>query len=130
MPKAGDCYEITLKEPHLNWGSYRHTSTRGVVYGEGYIQIPAQYAHSFDIYNSNMLGHSNLYLCSSSDGFLNQVSVKASGSKRKGDPYAKQFQGAGDLRVFGDWFFHVNAQPGDAVKVSWLTSKHFIIEKI
>lgn len=35
MPKTGDTFTSTLKKAHLEWGSHRHTSTRGTVYGEG-----------------------------------------------------------------------------------------------
>lgn len=42
-------YEITLKHTHLEWCSYRYTNSRGVVYGEGYIPIPANVAYSNNI---------------------------------------------------------------------------------
>ena len=54
MAKAGDFYEITLKQPHLEWGEYRYTDSRGIVYGEGYIPIPANIAsaNTKGIYNA------------------------------------------------------------------------------
>ena len=53
MAKTGDTFTITLKRPHLEWGSYRHTNSRGIVYGEGYIPIPAPDAYRIGTFNSN-----------------------------------------------------------------------------
>ena len=76
MAKAGDTFTIILKQPHLNWGSYRYTNSRGVVYGEGYIPIPAKDAYRLGLLNSNgtngqdILGQ-NIFHCSSVDGHYN-----------------------------------------------------------
>lgn len=134
MAVAGNTYTVQISQAHLNWGSYRHTNSRGIVYGEGYIQIPHQYAVNFNIYNSNhsngnQLG-SNIFNCSSDDGFLNQVQLKATGCSKKGDIYAKQFQGNGSLQVIGDWYHHVNAQVGDTVEVTWTSTTDITIRKI
>ena len=40
MPNTGDTFTTILKQAHLEWGSHRHTNSRGVVFGEGYLQIP------------------------------------------------------------------------------------------
>lgn len=130
MPKSGDSYTVTLKQAHLDWGSYRHTSTRGVVYGEGYLQIPISVARKLNIYNSNQVNANNKYYCSSSDGFLSNVTLKASGSSIAGSVYAKQFQGSGDLKLIGDWFHHINAQPGDVIEISWNSPSSMTIRKI
>ena len=40
MAHEGDYYTVVLKEAHLNWGEHRHTGTREIVEGEGYVPIP------------------------------------------------------------------------------------------
>jgi hypothetical protein len=130
MPITGTSFVTTLKRAHLEWGNYRHTNTRGTVYGEGYIQIPRSDAIRIGINNSNLLGGRNTYNCNSVDGFLTNVTIKASGSSTAGDIYAKQFQGDGNLQLIGDWFNHVNAQTGDRVRVTWISPTEIEIEKI
>lgn len=129
MPKAGDFFITTLKKAHLEWGTHRHTSSRGIIYGEGYIQISRDVAKSIGIYNSNK-GGVHTFNCNSTDGFLSNVTLKASGSMTAGDVYAKQFQGSGNLRLIGDWFHHVNARIGDRVKVTWKSPTDIEIEKL
>jgi hypothetical protein len=130
MPIAGDTFITTLKRPHLEWGSYRHTGSRGIIYGEGYLQIPRSEATRIGIYNSNYPGAITTVNCNSVDGFLTNVILKASGSSTAGDIYAKQFQGSGNLQLIGDWFNHVNAQIGDRVRVTWTSPTDIEIEKI
>lgn len=129
MPVAGNTYTITLKRAHLEWGTHRYTGTRGFVYGEGYIPIPARNARAFNIYNSNHhpigLG-SNIYNCTSSDGFFSEE-LKAAGSSHAGAIHAKQFEGHGDLRSLGRWFAHCNAQIGDHVQVTWTSPTDIVI---
>lgn len=132
MAKAGDSYVVEIKQAHLEWGSYRHTNSRGVVYGEGYIHIPASVARNFEIYNSNYtkegLGY-NLYNCKCKDGLLKSI-LKSAGSRKKGDVYAKQFQGNGNLQVVGDWHVAYGAEVGDEVKVTWTSPTDIVIEFI
>lgn len=126
-------YEITLKPSHLEWGVYRHTNSRGVVYGEGYIPIPAKVAYSNNIYNQNgtdgkdVLGE-NIFNCSSADG-LYQGLLRAQGNQD--DPqYAKQFSGDKDLKAIGHWFYQIGASAGDKIKVTWKSSTEIVIEKL
>lgn len=132
MAKVGDFYEITLKQPHLEWGEYRYTDSRGIVYGEGYIPIPADIAYSFGLLNSNgtrgvdILGK-NLFNCMSSDGYYNGV-VRAQGNQADVN-YAKQFSGDKDLKGIGDWFHHVGASVGDKVLVEWISDTDIVITK-
>lgn len=133
MPITGDSFITTLQRPHLEWGSYRHTSSRGVIYGEGYLQIPINEARRIGIYNSHALGRpgvTNVYTCSSVDGFLRDIELKATGCIRAGYIYAKQFHGSGDLKLLGDWFNSVNAVENDMVEIRWLSPTHIEIEKI
>lgn len=129
MPQVGDSFKITLKKAHLEWGSYRHTNSRGIVYGEGYLKIPAKYARKFNITNSNS-SNNNVYICNSGDGFLNETTVIASGSIRRGEIYAKQFQGSGDLKLLGGWYRHINAQIGDQVKIEFTSPTEILITKL
>ncbi|GIN98104.1 hypothetical protein J6TS1_39740 [Siminovitchia terrae] len=130
MPRTGDTFTTTLKQAHLEWGSHRHTNTRGTVYGEGYLHIPRQVAISLDIYNSNYPGANIIYTCNSVDGFLHNASLKASGSSVAGDVYAKQFQGNGNLQLLGQWFSHMNAQIGDQVRIVWTSPSEINIELV
>lgn len=53
MAHKGDYYTVVLKEAHLNWGEHRHTGTREIVEGEGYVPIPLEQAQKLNIINSN-----------------------------------------------------------------------------
>lgn len=119
MPEAGDSYVLTLKRAYLEWGTHRHTQTRGSVYGEGYLHIPAHIAREYSIFNSNQPGANILYDCNSTDGFLTNETLRASGSSKAGYIYAKSLQGSGNLRLLGRWFNSVNAQVDDAVRITW-----------
>ncbi|MGY3190386.1 hypothetical protein [Lysinibacillus sp. TE18511] len=130
MPASGNTYITTLKRAHLEWGSHRHTNSRGTVYGEGYLHIPRPIARQFGIYNSNQQSANIVYNCNSIDGFLINETLKASGSSAAGDVYAKQFQGNGNLQLLGDWFYHLNAQVGDRVEITWTSPTDIEIELI
>lgn len=130
MPTAGDTFITKLKKAHLEWGSHRHTSTRGRINGEAYLQIPLKEARRLEIYNSNKSGALTEYNCNSVDGFLENVLLKASGCSKGGDIHAKQFQGSGALRLLGAWFVAVGAKPGDRVRITWISSSDIEIAKI
>jgi hypothetical protein len=83
MPKTGDKFITILKTSHLKWGSHRYTNSREIIYGEGYLHIPAYIAKNLFITNSNH-GQSN-YIASSSDGYLKNVTLLAGGSSKKGN---------------------------------------------
>ena len=121
MAQKGNSYTIQLKQTHLNWGVLRYTSSRGIVYGEGYIPIPAVYARQYNLYNSNYrttgLGY-NQFNASSSDDLFNGR-LKTSGCKEAGDIYAKNLHGSGNLKALGSWFSQINAAAGDFIEVRW-----------
>lgn len=133
MAKRGDSFTITLKRPHLEWGSYRHTNSRGIVYGEGYIPIPASDAYRIELLNSNgtngqdILGQ-NIFNCTSVDGNFRGL-LKAQGNQSD-ERYAKQFAGDDDLKAIGDWFYAISANVGDCIEVTWISSTDITIEKI
>lgn len=133
MARTGDTFTIILKRPHLEWGSFRHTNSRGIVYGEGYIPIPADYAYQYNLFNSNetngrdILGQ-NLFNCSSADGLFSGV-VKAQGNQSD-NKYGKQLAGNDNLKAIGDWYYEIGANIGDKIKVTWENTTDIIIEKI
>lgn len=130
MPNSGDTYVVEIKQAHLEWGTHRHTSTRNAIYGEGYIQIPAPEARNFGISNSRDPHNSAVYSCSSTDGYLNNEALLASGTNSGGENLAKQFQGHGNLQLIGNWYQHVNAQEGDFVRIFFTGSNSMLIEYI
>lgn len=117
MPQIHDYYIVRLRASHLRWGTYRHTRTRPLIYGEGYIPIPRRIATVFNIYNSNVsCNYSPLYDCVSLDGFY-KGQLLAQGSCKKGDIYAKQFAEHNNLKGLGQWYMQVGARYGDYVLV-------------
>ncbi|MGL5677153.1 MAG: hypothetical protein ACRDDX_12105 [Cellulosilyticaceae bacterium] len=132
MATAGDWYRIELKAPHLEWGELRYTRSRDIIYGEGYIPIPADVARDFELYNSNSsctgLGY-NIFNCTSEDGFL-EGQLKSGGSSRRRNVYAKQFHGYGNLKALGDWFAHCGAREGDCVEVEWISATDIVIRLV
>lgn len=134
MANTGDSYIVELKRPHLEWGEYRYTDSRGIIYGEGYIKIPSRESHRLNLLNNNgtngrdVLGE-NLFNCKSADETFSCV-LRAQGSSKSGDPYAKQFAGDNNLKALGEWYYKEGAQEGDRVKVSWISPTDIIIELI
>ncbi len=133
MATAGDTYTIVLKTPHLAWGERRYTATRGTVYGEGYIPIPANIAYRLKLLNQNGTNYNdilgkNLFNCVSADGKFRGV-LRAQGNQAD-DRFAKQFAGDKNLKALGDWFYSVGADIGDKVKVTWVSPTDIVIELI
>lgn len=133
MARTGDSYVVSLGRAHLGWGDYRHTDTRGRRQGEAYLPIPIRYAREYSVYNSNATGGDvlgeNIFNCQSVDGFLD-CRMKAQGCIDGGEPFAKQFSAAGNLRTLGLWYEHVGATVGDRVRVTWTSEYDMIIEKL
>lgn len=126
-------YEITLKRAHLEWGSHRYTNSRGIVYGEGYIPIPADVSYANNIYNQNGTGGNdiigqNLFYCNSADGLYQGV-LRAQGNQDD-SRYAKQFSGDKNLKAIGTWFYQIGASIGDRIRVTWTSPTEIIIEKL
>jgi len=117
MPSAGDSFLVQLKPVHLGWGTIgasRVTNPRHQ--DEAYIPIPAKVARRYSILKGTD------FTATSSDGLFNEQ-VKASGSTSANSPYAKQFQGKGNLKLIGQWLKNQKgAKPGDRVLVEFLSS--------
>lgn len=134
MANTGDSYIITLSKSHLEWGTHRYTSSRGKVYGEGYIPIPARIARNFDLLNNNgtnkqaVLGK-NIFNCASSDGLFH-TTLRSQGCSKHGNIHAKQFSGNKNLKAIGSWYSQLNAQVGDQVRVTFTSPTDIVIERI
>lgn len=131
MAKAGDSFEVTLKEAHLNWGTHRHTDTRKKRDGEGYIPIPAKVAKKLELKNGNATNTENVlginvFNCQSEDGQFHGE-LKAQGCSKAKEENAKQFSIAGDLKKLGKYFQENNAQVGDTLEVKFTSSEDAII---
>lgn len=130
MANQGDCYEVVLKETHLYWGLVRETNSRTPRRNEAYIPIPIKFAREYNIFNSNNsdsgLGY-NIFYASSSDGFLNNVELLAQGGGKKGDIYAKNFSGRGNLGIISNWYQSQGAQVGDKLRVYWDSPTHITL---
>lgn len=125
-------YKVKLKKAHLEWGTHRYTSSRGKVYGEGYIPIPAKISRALNLFNSNGTGGEdctgkNIFKCTSKDGSFSCM-LKAQGCSKAGNPYAKQFSAKNNLKALGNWYAEINAEVGDIVEVK-IIGENILIEK-
>jgi len=131
MPNKNDKLVTELKKAHLEWGTHRVPGgSRPIIYGEGYLQIPKKEATRLNIYNSNQANANTEYTCSTSDGFLSSVVLKAEGSTTAGDIYAKQLAGSGNLKILGSWYSNINAQVGDKIEILWTSPTSILLTKI
>ena len=129
MPKTGDLFITTLLQAHLEWGEHRHTNSRGIVIGEGYLQIPSDVAYDFDITNNSCTVRSAEYDCRTSDGYLTNEKILAAGNQHRAE-YAKQFQGSGNLKILGDWYNHINANIGDQIEIRFTSPTEILLTKL
>jgi hypothetical protein len=124
MPSAGNSFVVRLKSSHLRWGtlgdSRKHNQRSRY---EAYVQIPLHYARVYSIYSGSIFNGRT------SDGFFS-TQIRASGSAGDNLKYAKQFQGSGNLKLFGFWFQHVQAQPGDLVRVEFTSPTDVLFTKL
>ena len=125
MANTGDNYTITLDEAHLDWGIHRNTNSRRRVEGEAYLPIPIPLSKRFDVVNSNGTGGldirgRNIFRFSTKDGFLTGT-LKAQGSSKAKEIYAKQFSVRSDLQTLGTWYDHIDAEPGTQIHVEWIS---------
>ena len=129
MPKAGDSFITTLKKPHLEWGEFRHTNSRGIIIGEGYLQIPSNEAYRLEITNNKSPLRSAEYDFSTFDGFITNGKLLAAGNQSRSE-FAKQFEGSGHLKLLGDWYKVINAQIGDQIEIKFLSPTEILLTKI
>lgn len=72
----------------------------------------------------------NIYHCSSNDGYLKDVELKATGCNKAGDVHAKQFHGSGNLKLIGDLLHHINAKIDDDIEVKWINPSTILLTKL
>ena len=130
MPTAGNVFIVSLKKTHLGWGTHRRTASRPKIKNEGYIPIPAKYARAFNITNKHNKNQSNIYVFNTNDGFLTNKELKASGNSKKGNIYAKNLHGNGDLKLLGTWYKHLQLKIGDKIKVEFVRPTEILLTKI
>jgi hypothetical protein len=127
MPKKGDEFTVDLGKTHLGWGTHRYTDTREVIYEEGYLKVPKKIAKDLGMYMSNKKDANIIYTFSTDDGFYTNEELKASGCSTKGDIYAKNLAGNGDLKLLGKWFTHIKAKVGDEIKISFTSPTDIVL---
>lgn len=71
-----------------------------------------------------------VYNFSTDDNFYTNEELKASGCMVKGDIYAKNLAGNGDLKLLGKWFTHIQAQVGDKIKIFFTSPTDIILSKV
>jgi len=130
MPKKNDEYIVSLGKTHLGWGTHRYTNTREVIYDEGYLKIPRAVAIDLEIYMSNKKDANTIYNFATNDNFFTNEKLLASGCSTKGDIYAKNLAGKGDLKLLGKWFTHIKAEVGDEIKISFTSPTDIILSKV
>lgn len=123
MPNAGDSFSVILKEAHLRWGTHRYTNSRDRINGESYIQIPVREAKRLDIKRGE------IFECKSVDGLFCHP-LKASGCAKKGSLLPKQFHSCNGLKILGNWYRDIGAKIGDTIRITWVSKKNIMIEKI
>ncbi len=129
MPNTGDLFITTLLQAHLEWGEHRHTNSRGIVIGEGYLQIPADFAYEFGITNNSSVTRSAEYEFSTADDYIIDGKLLATGNQHRAE-YAKQFQGSGDLKLLGNWYNNIDAQIGDEIEIRFTSPTKILLTKL
>lgn len=127
MPSRGDRYVVTVKEPHIKWGTYRNPTNREPIEGESYVKIPSQYARSYNIKRGDLFtahfasGHPPM-----------QIKASGNGPCENGIQYAKQFEGvgAGACKAFTSWYRSCGIKAGDSVSVQFISPTEVVFDKI
>jgi hypothetical protein len=86
-------------------------------------------AYNCEITNDKEPASNQVYNFSTSDGFITNGRLKASGNQVQ-ENYAKQFQGDGNLQLLGDWFYHNDAQIGDEIEIKFINPTDILLAKI
>ncbi|MCD8361350.1 MAG: hypothetical protein LUC98_00095 [Lachnospiraceae bacterium] len=70
----------------------------------------------------------NIFYCKSADGLF-EGKLRAQGNQSN-TLYAKQFSVDKNLKAVGTWYYRINAEVGDIIKVSWQSPYDILIEKL
>ena len=129
MPKAGDKFQTNT---YQHWGEYnpkRSSPSRLPEQDETYIVIPKQFAQQFDIRMSNDPDANTDYTAYDDQGDL-ICTLKAQGCSTKGDVFAKQFAGKGDLSALRSWILKNNIADTDNIEVEFLSTNSLKLSKV
>lgn len=127
MAQTGDCYDVIVKESHIDWGLYRHPTNRGAVAGESYVKIPSEAARNFYIVRGT---HYTAHFVSDILSF--KIKAAGNGPRNNGVQYAKQFEGIGlgACKAFTPWYISCNIQVGDIIHVEFISPNDIKFSKI
>lgn len=120
MPNTGDRF---ITNTYQYWGTYdpkRLSTSRVTELDEAYIVIPKYVAEQFSIYMSNKIGANTSYEAYDDQGnFI--CTLKAQGCSTKGDVFAKQFAGKGNLKALSSWILINKITDADTIEVEFLS---------
>lgn len=112
MATTGDSFTTELLPVHLNWGTTSRTGTRHRHPDEVYIPISIDIARDLDLVNDGT------EFCVSGQNFR----VKATGTQGDNIVYGKNLTSSNGLKPLGRYLKGtLNAQPGDTVRVEWIS---------
>lgn len=129
MPKAGDKFRTNT---YQKWGEYspkRFSPSRSYEPDESYIVIPKFFAEIFSIYMSNKRDANTCYEAYDDKGEFICV-LKAQGCSTKGDIFAKQFAGKGNLKALNPWILKNGVTDADTIEVEFLSSAALKLSKV
>lgn len=110
MATTGDFFTTELQEVHLNWGTVSRDGLRHRHPDEAYIPI-----HSNDAIRLNLINDGTTF-----DVHGQNFQVKATGIQNSS--YGKNLSSSGNLKLLGRYLKGcLNANPGDTVRVEWLS---------
>lgn len=115
MSRAGDYFDVVLKEAHLNWGTKtRSNNARKRNEFEVYIPINIVNAKTYDIKTGEEFD------CFSDDGYF-EGPLKATGSQGDAYQYGKNLHKSGDLRALGYWLKNRRrVKAGDTIRLEFI----------
>lgn len=127
MPNKNDFYEVEIRPSHLKWGEFRNHKNRVIVYGESYVKIPSEIAREFNIIRGSIF---RAYFTNSVESF--EIKASGNGPIENDVQLAKQFEGVGSgaCKAFTPWYKSNDAEVGDIVKVTFLSSSEILFEII
>ncbi|MBU3201737.1 hypothetical protein LL037_08395 [Clostridium estertheticum] len=113
IPIIGDYFTVELQPVHLNWGTVSTTGSRHRHPDEAYIPVSVA-----DALRLNLLNNGTLFNVSG-QGF----SVKVTGTQSNYPQYGKNLSSSHNLRLLGAYLKRsLNAQPGDTIRVEWISN--------
>lgn len=122
MDRTGKSFDVNLEKIHLKWGTTGMTdgSPRDRSELEAYIPIPMRIAKELNLLRSDCFYVENL-----------DFQLRVSGSQGPNNEYGKQFTSAGNLKPLGIYLKNqLNLQPGNRVRVEWISQDTVSIAKI